>query len=329
MNYRISIALGTYNGEKYLAEQLNSFMIQTHLPDELIISDDCSTDASLSIAEAFRDQAPFDVKILINKSNIGYSQNFSKAMTNCTGDIVFLSDQDDVWLPSKIEKILSKFTTNLNLQLVIHDLDYCNANLIPIGQTKIERMSGVFDLDSQYIVGMATAIRTPFLKLCLPIPNEFGITHDSWLHDCARIVGGKAIIREVLALYRRHPSNLTSPGSLNVDFITTPDHFKETIKTTLETFKTKSILIGTEGSPLINWIKKNRNYLISEGYCEADRIDNFLDIENLKLDKVKERYKVLGLSRTKRLLSIVILYRNGGYKYFNGWKSALKDLLIN
>ena len=150
---KISIAMTTFNGEKYLQEQLDSFVVQTRRPDELIIFDDCSTDETLAIALNFAEGSPFAVKVFSNDRNLGYSQNFSRALKLCSGDYVFLSDQDDVWHPEKIARMLARFDAEPNVQLLIHDLDYCKADLSPIGQTKIERMTGVFDLQREYIVG--------------------------------------------------------------------------------------------------------------------------------------------------------------------------------
>ena len=98
---RISIAMSTYNGGKYLQEQLDSFLAQTSLPDELVITDDCSTDNTLEIIQAFAAMAPFEVRWEQNEKNLGYTGNFNQALMKTTGDLVFLSDQDDVWFPEK------------------------------------------------------------------------------------------------------------------------------------------------------------------------------------------------------------------------------------
>lgn len=328
-NMKISIALATYNGEKYLSEQLNSFVSQELQPDELIICDDCSSDNTLSIARAFAASAPFFVHIFSNDKNLGYAKNFSQALENCTGDIVFLSDQDDVWFPSKIRKVVDRFNVDSDLQLFIHDLDYCKENLIPIGQTKIQRMEGVFDLERDYVVGMATAVRGSFLKLCLPIPDQVGLFHDNWLHECANAIGGKAIMRDVLAYYRRHPSNTTASGNLNVDFVTTPKHFKGGLLSNLSLFKQKTPLVCSELTPLTCWLQKQKGLLVSEGYSSAQRIDQQI-IKSIKSNEnIKERYRVLGLGRFKRAIPVCKLYLRGGYNQFCGWKSAFKDLFAN
>jgi len=101
---KASICLTTYNGSKYLQQQLDSFLAQSILPDELVVCDDGSTDATCEIIERFKQIAPFEVRLYKNENNLGYAQNFSKALGLCKGDFVFLSDQDDVWLPKKLNQ---------------------------------------------------------------------------------------------------------------------------------------------------------------------------------------------------------------------------------
>jgi len=326
---KISIALATYNGEKYLEEQLHSFLTQTHQPDELIICDDGSTDATVAIAHHFAAHAPFSVKLFENEKNLGYAQNFSKALAQCSGDVVFMSDQDDVWHAAKIEKMLARFEGEPELQLLIHDLDYCKENLTPIGQTKIERMEGIFNLERDYVVGMATAIRGSFLKLCLPVPNEVDLSHDSWLHQCAYAVGGKVVMREVLALYRRHPSNTTATGNLNVDFVTTPSHFKGGARASMKLMKTKTAL-GLSGEKLLlQWVQRNKVTIVDRGYTTPTRIEDAIDDLNRKTEITNHRTDILKLARWKRLFPVINFYCTGGYSQFSGWKSAAKDLLLN
>ena len=224
---RVSIALATYNGGKYLQEQLSSIINQTRQPDELIVCDDKSTDETLNILHKFSRKALFPVSVFLNDSNLGLSQNFSKALELCSGNFTFLSDQDDVWNLEKIEHMVNIFKENPSCQLLIHDLEYCREDLSPIGQTKMQRMYGTFDLQTEYVVGMATAVRTDFLKICLPVPGKHYPPHDVWLHQCAVALGVKKILPEVLALYRRHGNNVTSERNLNVDFVTGPDYYKK------------------------------------------------------------------------------------------------------
>ncbi|HEV2835287.1 MAG TPA: glycosyltransferase, partial [Pyrinomonadaceae bacterium] len=98
----LSIALGTYNGAVYLKEQLESIAAQTRTPDELVISDDQSTDDTLRLIEEFAATAGFPVPLSVNESNLGTAKNFEKAISLCRGDVILLSDQDDVWHSDKL-----------------------------------------------------------------------------------------------------------------------------------------------------------------------------------------------------------------------------------
>jgi glycosyltransferase involved in cell wall biosynthesis len=322
---KISIALATYNGENYIEDQLRSFLLQTHQPDELIICDDFSTDRTIEIVRNFAKKVPFKVTLILNKNNIGYAQNFSKALIQCSGDIVFMSDQDDVWHENKIEKMIARFEQEPLLQLLIHDLDYCKEDLTRIGQTKIERMDGNFNIQRNYVVGMATAIRGSFLKLCLPIPNELNIAHDNWLHQCAFCVNRKSVMREVLALYRRHASNTTATGNLNVDFITSPNHFNNNLKL----LNTKTLLNSKKNRYIIQWLNKNKKTLAKRGYETIENIEYIISTLNIETEIIINRNNINSISRLKRLTPIIHLYLKGGYDKFSGWKSAIKDLLIN
>lgn len=104
---KISVAITTFNGEKYIREQLQSILNQTIIPDEIIIVDDCSTDGTLHILKSFSDANFGLFQIYFNDYNIGYKKNFKKAISLCTGDYIFLCDQDDYWNPDKIERMIT------------------------------------------------------------------------------------------------------------------------------------------------------------------------------------------------------------------------------
>ena len=121
---KISIALATYNGAAYLKEQLESYCSQTQLPDELVVCDDCSTDETIRILEKFIQDAPFEVQICKNQINLGVTKNFEKAVSLCTGDYIFLSDQDDIWLADKIKVLTEVLNRHTNAGAA-----FCNATM--------------------------------------------------------------------------------------------------------------------------------------------------------------------------------------------------------
>lgn len=137
---RISIAMATYNGEQFIAEQLESIARQSRLPDELVVSDDGSSDSTVEIVRQFASRAPFDVVVLRNQEHIanpepwfrGYTDNFFRAMRACTGDLIALCDQDDVWHADKLMKSARPLQLDQDVSLVIHSSRVVDEDLRPI-----------------------------------------------------------------------------------------------------------------------------------------------------------------------------------------------------
>jgi glycosyltransferase involved in cell wall biosynthesis len=218
MNNRISIALCTYNGSKFLAEQLESFMQQTILPDELVVCDDCSSDNTTEILRKFQRKAPFPVRLYNNEINLGYTKNFEKAISLCTGDIIFLSDQDDVWLPEKIELIKNEFEKSSEVGLVFTDAELVDENLNPLGKRLWDRTfqdekRKEFRRGKEIKVlafgstatGATMAFRSELKKICLPIPCVFkGFIHDGWITLTATLFFRVVPLENPLIKYRQH-----------------------------------------------------------------------------------------------------------------------------
>src|SRR5439155_19776206 len=120
---------------KHLQEQLDSFVRQTRLPDELVVCDDGSSDETVLILERFQKRAPFPVRIFRNAANLGPSQNFGKAIALCQGDIVFLSDQDDFWFPEKLETVGKVICSSSSNVYVINNTEIVDGALNPTGIT--------------------------------------------------------------------------------------------------------------------------------------------------------------------------------------------------
>lgn len=317
--------MATYNGAAYLEEQLESFLAQTRQPDELIVSDDCSIDNTEDIIFEFARTAPFKVKFYRTEKNLGYSANFNAALLKTTGDLVFLSDQDDVWLPHKIEKICSFFNEKKDACLVIHDIEFCKDDLTPVGQTKINRMNILHSLNRDYVVGMATAVRRDFLDLCLPIPEEQGIAYDSWLHHCANIISCKYILNDVLSLHRRHSANQTREKLYNVDFKLS--YFSYHLKTISSILNEKPSL-PDPNLILLNWLENKRDQLVCNKFLTTESYIKSVENEKKRVESYYVRKKLLNLPRHKRFKYILLLVRSGGYKYFRSWKSILRDLFL-
>jgi hypothetical protein len=215
----LSIALCTYNGAQYLPEQLDSFAAQSRLPDELVICDDGSTDETVAQVRKFEAEAPFPVWLFINERNLGSTKNFEQAIARCSGDVIFLADQDDVWLPEKIARMEAVLAANDDLALVFSDAEIVDANLNPLSYTLWQgrrfnqslrsrlRRGEAFPvlLKQNYITGATMAFRARYRPLALPISSLW--IHDGWIALMLATVAPLALIDTPLIQYRQHAHN--------------------------------------------------------------------------------------------------------------------------
>jgi len=213
---KISVALCTYNGERYIREQLNSIINQTLPPYELIISDDHSTDATLSVITGVIAQVDFPVKVFIQNSNVGVNENFASAISMCTGEYIALADQDDVWHTEKLQRFSEEFS---KFGESIPPLLYSDLKLIDgQGNTLRKRFSEAVRLDraggrlwlklafGNFIPGCSMVFDRRYVKDILPIPSE-AILHDWWIALVISMTGGLHYIDSELMSYRIHRNN--------------------------------------------------------------------------------------------------------------------------
>lgn len=146
----ISVALCTYNGEKYIAEQLDSILNQHLKPDEIIICDDISTDNTLNILESYQKEFPEIIKIYRNETQLGVVKNFEKAINLCSKEIIFLSDQDDIWLPQKTEVAVRIFNRFPHVEAICHDLRICKEDKELLDMTMWDTMGFRYFLQNNY-----------------------------------------------------------------------------------------------------------------------------------------------------------------------------------
>lgn len=222
----VSIALCSFNGARYLRQQLDSIAAQSRRPDEIVVCDDGSDDETISITCDFAKDAPFPVRIEINERRLGTVANFDKAIGLCRGDIVFLSDQDDVWHPRKIEKQIAAMRSmearhGRDTPLLVHsDLEVAGPTLDRIAPSYM-KYQGIRHLDDDFgsllvqnfVTGCATAVNRALIDLARPIP-EVSLMHDWWLALCAAAGGRIGFIAEPLVAYRQHGGNQV--GSKNL-----------------------------------------------------------------------------------------------------------------
>lgn len=209
----ISIALCTYNGEKYIAEQLRSIFNQTLLPDEIVISDDDSKDRTIEIIEELKKETTIDIKTFVNKPSLGVYKNFEQAILKCSGDIILCSDQDDIWKKEKIEKTVNKLNEGnilafCNASVVLNDIEHYVAPLWNKKQIKEKKDLPYksFVMKGTSAAGCLMAFKKELVNKIIPFPDE--IYHDDWLVTCGAILGKIGIVDEELMYYRQHGDNV-------------------------------------------------------------------------------------------------------------------------
>jgi glycosyltransferase involved in cell wall biosynthesis len=215
----ICVVMATYNGSPHLEAQLKSISSQQRPPDLLIVGDDHSSDDTFRILGAFADQAAFPVRIFQNERNLGYRRNFEQAMRQAHGDVVVLSDQDDIWRTDRIARIEDAFVGNPDAGLVFSDAEVVDEFLRPLGfslwnavRFDAEKQSRVRDgraldvlVTGFWVTGATMAFRSHFLDLVLPLDDE--AVHDAWIGLLIAAVAEVEIVAAPLIAYRQHEGN--------------------------------------------------------------------------------------------------------------------------
>jgi glycosyltransferase involved in cell wall biosynthesis len=219
MSIRLSVAMCTYNGSQYLEEQLRSLERQTRPPDEVIVLDDRSTDTTAEVVAAFAGRAPFEVHLYVNRQNLGTTKNFEAAIRRCTGDVVALADQDDFWLPRKLDRIEQEFLSRPDIGCVFTDAEITDQHLEPLGYnlwhvtgfrrseySRLQQGDALAVLLRRNVATGATmAFRADLREMVLPIPG--GWVHDEWIAVVSASLSKISAIDEMLIKYRQHSTN--------------------------------------------------------------------------------------------------------------------------
>lgn len=295
---RVSIAMASYNGGRFLQEQLASFAAQTRLPDELVVTDDGSTDNTLDLLEGL----PFPVRIERNPERLGVHRNFERALSLASGDIILISDQDDIWYPAKIETVVRAFAENPDALAVYHDEHIMQEGRILPG-TSGERTRAMGIKDHSLSIGKCTALRKEALAILLPFPEGFG--YDEWINWLPDVLGARVVIDMPLQVWRRHDANASQPAAIN-----------------------------RFNNPRRYWLEQRRKlgvlqYRIAERDIARDRVADAMGDTAAEMARLSERLRTTSLSRPKRWFRVARLWFKGFYGNYSGWKSALKDALIS
>ena len=327
---KISIALCTYNGARFLPEQLESLARQSRLPDELVAVDDRSSDQTVTLLQDFAKNAPFPVRVEVNLENLGVTRNFEKAIGLCTGDIVALCDQDDIWKPDKLAQVEHFFNENPNAALVFSDAEIVDQAGHPVGyrlwpaaafgdeQKALVRQGRAFDALAKYnfITGCTMAFRANLREIAFPTPPDAFAIHDGWIALVTAALADIGFIEEPLVQYRQHESQqigVEAPGQGDrwgnrlTRRMRDIEHYKRHLRH-LERMREKLLALRADKQPL----------RVSEAQIDA------LDAQCRHLNA---RLNLPG-SRLRRLPIVLREIVTGGYaRYSSGLRSAAIDLL--
>lgn len=212
----ISVAMCTYNGQRFLKQQLDSIAAQTRQPDEMVICDDQSNDQTAKIVEQFAADISFPVRFVRNEKRLRFAANFAKCMALCSGDIVVLTDQDDLWMPNRVEITASAFRANPSLTFTFSDAPLINEEGELTGRTIFSGLQyplrdmkilmkgeALFPFLIRYagLLGCTMAVRRDLLDVVLPLPEPW--PHDTWTGLVLSSLG-PSLRTEPVTLYRQH-----------------------------------------------------------------------------------------------------------------------------
>ncbi|MCA1576797.1 MAG: glycosyltransferase family 2 protein [Acidobacteria bacterium] len=330
---RISVAMCSYNGAEFLPAQLASIAEQTRVPDEIVVCDDASTDDTRRVLESFARTSPIPVSLYFSDRNTGSLKNFERAIGLCTGDVIVLSDQDDVWRADKLQLQEQALRDHPKAGLVFSDAELVDKNLNTLGRRMWDQVG--FDAHKQKLIrtgksldvlitgwtvtGATMAFRSDYVKLALPIPANIAMIHDGWIALTVASVADVVFIEEPLIKYRQHERQQ----------IGAPPH-KQTRSSEqpqpggLQGFET-ALRRRNSAADLHRILSVLEERLAAaQNWFDCTRALAFVADYSLHLD-VRANLPRKRLSRLPRILRELMTMRY--HEYANGFKSAAKDLV--
>ena len=317
----VSIVMATFNGEQYVAQQLDSILRQTVAPDEIIVRDDCSTDATLTIIEEISKTTEIPFRIVKGRENVGYAKNFIEAIVLAKCSHIFLSDQDDVWSDDKIESFLKVFEKAKSTLVVIGNQMIADEHLRPTGTTTIERLSHLNKRIDRFVHGCCTAFDARIKPLVVDLPD--GLAHDDWIHMIASELDGRRVLKGCFQTYRRHAKSVAKSQ--------TNDSLRPTAsagRCRIRRPSSESLQVVENLRKRLNWLgtlqrKLDDSQLVGIDPSQVRRAANRINGHIKALDRRIANISASGQSRFRIVLSAM----RGDYGGFGGFGSALKDLL--
>lgn len=314
----ISVAMCTYNGARYVSEQLKSIARQTATPDEVVICDDASTDSTPDLLAHFAANAPMPLRLVRNPAPLGCTRNFCRAIGLCRGEIVALADQDDVWKPNKLAVIAEAFSGNRGAQYAFSDADMVNEKGEYLGFSlwhtvglEARRFSPARQLElllkRNLVTGAAMAFRSSLRPVALPIPETW--PHDYWIALLGSTLGYGVPIPEHLFSYRRHFGQKLGCGK---------DTFLSKVRTSLAAeadYYAKAARIAE--------LRQRAEACAAMASCPPERL-LLLKEKQLHLSRRALIRSARGRARIAQLVSEA---SSGRYQRFSfSWSSVIRDL---
>lgn len=253
---RVSVAMATFDGERFLPEMLESLATQTRLPDELVVRDDGSSDGTLDLVHAFAARAPFPVRVLPSGGRLGYAQNFVAASAACTGDLLFFADQDDSWRPEKLETV-SRAVRRGDVAAVSHDFTLADADGVQLAASYADLLTERGFRPVVALKGCSIAVTRGFIDTWGWPPPSSPVSHDFWVMLLATAFGQRVILPDVLIDHRIHagnasgwipdddsreftrPGDATSDVDLLVDLVVKPPRLRALTTTLLDVVRAR------------------------------------------------------------------------------------------
>ena len=322
----------TYNGARFLREQLRSIAAQSVPIQEIVICDDCSEDGTREIVESFCHEHPGLVCFYRNPERLGASQNFAQAISHCRGEIIFLSDQDDIWFPTKVERMAALFSSDDTCAVVSvaatvtdEDLKPTGKTLSPMFQTLDEKpntFSARIHQSSAY--GCTLAFRASLSSLIFPISPHWW--HDNWICFIASRFTEIRGIEEPLMFFRRHRASAGMNDKL--DF----GPFGQMIAAAKRSRRIDYEHDLQKWQEMKQQLKKvidDGHFRVNPRYASPGSKSVILDEVQARLEFAQTRLNIVAKPRPLRLRPALRVYWAGHYSEFaSGWKSFVKDLII-
>lgn len=322
----VSVAMCTYNGAEHIDAQVVSILSQSRLPDELIISDDGSVDGTVERLVEIAKTAPIPIRVLHSYERLGVSRNFERAIAACTGSVIALADQDDIWSVEKVQSILAAFAPHPDCGYVFSDANLIDNNGKCLGTTLWNIVGFVGERRQRYeaneqltvmlrggnfVYGMALAFRARLRGLLLPIiATSADCTHDTWIATLLSAAGHRGIaLPEPLVAYRQHARQVVGAGEYNAGSW-------RAIRGVLTTDKRAARTLADDYQAMSARLRQDGPHEVAVAHLEGKALH------------LKRRQLAIETPRLFRISGIATELFSGRYtSYSTSWKSALRDLV--